>query len=73
MANASIKDDLIAQIEGLSPDLQRRVLDYAKSLSPKGVIGRELLRFEGVIPAAELQLMSKAIEEGCEKVEIGEW
>jgi hypothetical protein len=31
------------------------------------------LRFEGAIPAEDLQLMSKAIEEGCEKVDIDEW
>lgn len=71
--DTSIKDNLIAQVKNLPPDLQRRVLDFAKSLRPKGVEGKSLLRFEGAIPADDLQLMSKAIEEGCEKVDISGW
>jgi len=71
--DSSIKDDLIAQVENLSTHHQRQVLDFAKSLAPKGVAGKNLLRFEGAIPADDLEQMSKAIEEGCEKVDIGEW
>ncbi|MBI5238048.1 MAG: hypothetical protein HY887_06460 [Deltaproteobacteria bacterium] len=71
--DTSITDNLIAYVENLAPDLQRRVFDFAKSLRPKGVEGKSLLRFEGVIPADDLQLMSKAIEEGCEKVDISGW
>lgn len=71
--DTSIKDNLIAQVENLPSDLQRCVLDFAKSLLPKGVEGKSLLRFEGAIPADDLQLMSKAIEEGCEKVDISGW
>ncbi len=71
--DSSIKDDLITHVENLSTDHQRRVLDFAKSLAPEGVEGKSLLRFEGIIPADDLEQMSKAIEEGCEKVDIGEW
>jgi len=73
MTTESIKDNLIAQIDKLPHDLQLRVLDFVKALTPKGVEGKSLLRFEGAIPADDLQLMSKAIEEGCEKVDISEW
>jgi hypothetical protein len=73
MTTESIKDNLIAQIDKLPHDLQLRVLDFIKALTPKGVEGKSLLRFEGAIPADDLQLMSKAIEEGCEKVDISEW
>lgn len=73
MTTASIKDNLIAQINKLPYDLQLRVLDFAKALIPKGVEGKSLLRFEGAIPADDLKLISKAIEEGCEKVDISEW
>jgi len=41
-------------------------------LTPKGVEGRKLFRFEGAISINDLRLMSKAIEEGCEKVDIRE-
>jgi hypothetical protein len=64
MTTASIKDNLIAQIDKLPYDLQLRVLDFVKGLISKGVEGKSLLRFEGTIPADDLQLMSKAIEEG---------
>jgi hypothetical protein len=73
MTTESIKDNLIAQIDRLPHDLQLRVLDFVKALTPKGVEGKSLLRFEGFIPADDLQLMSKAIEEDCEKVDISEW
>ena len=73
MTTQSVKDSLITQIDKLPHDLQVRVLDMIKALTPKGVEGRSLLRFEGSISADDLQLMSKAIEEGCEKVDVNEW
>ncbi|MBI5409684.1 MAG: hypothetical protein HZA14_10000 [Nitrospirae bacterium] len=73
MTTASIKDNLFAQLDKLPYDLQLRVLDFVKTLIPKGVEGKSLLRFEGAISADDLQLMSKIIEENCEKVDTGEW
>jgi len=73
MTDTSIKENLIAQMDKLPYDLQVHVLDFAKALVPKGVEGKSLLRFEKAIPSDDLQLMSKAIEENCEKVDTGEW
>lgn len=73
MKTASIKEDLVAQIEKLPYDLQLRVLDFTKSLIPKGVKGKGLLRFEGAITANDLQIMSETIERGCEKIDSDEW
>jgi len=73
MTVTSIKEDLIAQIDKLPYDLQLRVLDYVKTLIPTGVEGNSLLKFEGAIPPDDLRLMSKAIEENCEKVDTSEW
>ena len=73
MTTQSVKDNLITQIDKLPHDLQVRVLDIIKALTSKGVEGKSLLRFEGSISEDDLQLMSKAIEEGCEKVDINEW
>ncbi|GJQ22825.1 hypothetical protein BIY37_06065 [Candidatus Brocadia sapporoensis] len=72
MATTYVKDNLIAQVEKLPYDLQLRVLDFVKSLIPKGVTGISLLQFEGTIPVDDLERMSKAIEE-CEKVGTSEW
>ena len=66
MTAESIKNNLIAQIDKLPRDLQVRVLDFVKAITPKGVEGKSLLRFAGSISAEDLQLMSKAIDEGCE-------
>jgi hypothetical protein len=68
-----IKDNLIDQIDKLPRDLQLRVLDFVKALTPKGVEGKSLLRFGGYIPTDDLRLMSAAIEEGCETVDGHEW
>lgn len=73
MTTADVKDSLISQLDKLPFDLQLRVLDFAKALAPSGVSGKSLLQFEGSIPLDELLLMTKAIEEGCEKVDSSEW
>ena len=73
MTNAVIRDNLIAQLDKLPHDLQLRVLDFASALIPKGITGKSLVKFEGIIPVEDLKLMSAAIEEGCEKVDINEW
>lgn len=73
MTNAVIKDGLLAQLDRLPHDLQLRVLDFAKTLYPKGVDGKNLLRFEGTITADDLRLMAEAIEENCERADVNEW
>lgn len=73
MATKSIRDKLLSQIEKLPYDLQLRVLDFVKALIPKGVEGKSLLRFEGAISVDDLKLISKTIEEGCERIDFNEW
>lgn len=73
MTTSMIKEKLMEQLDQLPHDLQLRVLDFAKALSPKGVEGRSLLRFEGLIPADEIRRMSQAIDDACEKVDVNEW
>ena len=72
MTDTSIKNELIDQIDKLSPELQRSLLDFAKTLVNNGTEGKSLLRFEGAIPAGDLELMRKVIEDGCEKVDTGD-
>lgn len=72
MKRASIKEDLVAQIEKLPYDLQLRVLDFTRSLIPKGVKGKSLLRFEGAITANDSKVMSETIEQGCETIDSDE-
>ncbi len=74
--NKPLIDQVVRQLESLPEDKQRRVLEFAESLGPtasKGVPGDQLLRFAGSIPPDQLELMSEAIENGCEQVDPNEW
>jgi len=73
MADTRIKEDLLAQLEKLPPASQAQLLELAKNLAPRGVAGKRLARFSGLISREDLKQMSEAIEESCEKVEPGEW
>ena len=73
MAKA-LKDEIIEQVERLDAPQQRQVLDFARQLaSPSGTPGRDLLRFKGLITQADLDAMSKAIEEHCEAIDPNGW
>ncbi|MDQ7784439.1 MAG: hypothetical protein RDU20_16255 [Desulfomonilaceae bacterium] len=74
--DTSTVDEVLEQLNGLPREMQRRVLEFARTLAqstPRGVPGQELLRFAGSIPMDDVSLMSEAIERGCEQVDIGEW
>jgi hypothetical protein len=69
--NTRVIDQVVRQLESLPEDKQRRVLEFAQSLgatAPGGVPGDQLLRFAGSISPDQLELMSEAIENGCEQV-----
>ena len=73
---STITQQIIRQLDQLPFELQRRVLDFAQALVlslPKGVPGKQLLRFAGAIGPDDIQAMSQAIEAGCEKVDTDEW
>ena len=76
MIDASVKTEIAEQLDSLSYDLQRRVLDFARVLAfsqPKGVPGKQLLDFAGAIERDDLEAMTQAIEEGCERINPDEW
>ncbi|MFM7406914.1 MAG: hypothetical protein ACKO3K_09695 [Cuspidothrix sp.] len=72
----SIADQIIEQFKIMPQDLQYQVLEFVRNLTKskiKGVPGKELLRFAGSIPKEDLQLISEAIKQDCEKVDFDEW
>jgi len=74
--NSPIVSKVVERLETLPYESQRRVLEFTLALAastPRGVAGRDLLRFAGVIPMDELHLMRQAIELGCEQVDWHEW
>ncbi len=73
---SAIEHDVMRQLDNLSPDLQRRVLAFVQALAqsfPKGVPGKKLLRFSGIMEAEDIRAMNQAIEAECERVEENEW
>lgn len=69
--NAEIK----AELAGLGPDAQRRVLEFVRLLKRRdsGTPGTDLAAFAGTIALDELRLIQTAIENGCEQVDLNEW
>ena len=71
----AIKEQIVKQLDGMSDDEQRRILELVRSLAaatPAGVPGRSLLRFAGVFEAEDPRRMAEAIEEGCKRVDPDE-
>jgi hypothetical protein len=74
MRQTTIKQEIIKKLDHMPPELQLRVLDFTQALvQPKGVPGKQLLRFAGILKADDIRAITQAIEEGCEQVEISEW
>jgi hypothetical protein len=71
-----IIDEVVEELKTLPHELQWRVLEFTRALTlstPRGVPGRQLLRFAGTISPDDAHLMRDAIEQGCERVDANEW
>jgi hypothetical protein len=76
MIDATIQSELLKEVGQLAPTLQRKVVDFARSLAqsrPRGTPGKQLLRFAGTMTHEEAQEFLKAIEEDCERIDPDEW
>ncbi|AFZ26802.1 MULTISPECIES: DUF2281 domain-containing protein [Cylindrospermum] len=75
----SIQEKIVEKIQLLPEEALTQVLDLVESLTqktpkkPVGVPGKQLLQFAGSIRADDLELMAKAIEADCGKVDLDEW
>jgi flagellar basal body L-ring protein FlgH len=72
MASSVITHEISRQVNQLPFELQQKVLQFAQNLvvnppKRKGVEGKELIHFAGVIKPDDIHAMSKAIEAGCER------
>jgi len=69
-------EEAIAQLKQLPEDQQdaiaARLLAEIQT-EPSGTPGYKLLRFAGSIPAEDLQMMAKAIQEDCDRIDVNEW
>ncbi|HHW41883.1 MAG TPA: hypothetical protein GXX19_12210 [Syntrophomonadaceae bacterium] len=75
MAREYVKQEILKQLDRLPYEVQRQVLNYVRTLAsfPKGVPGKQLVRFAGTLSEEDARVMSQAIEIGCEQVDTDEW
>lgn len=72
--DTTIIDRVVREMENMPHDQQYRVLKFVRTLTtPRGVPGKDLLKFAGTISPEDLRLMSEAIEEECERIDPDEW
>ena len=76
MVSEALARDVVREMDHMPIELQRRVLDFAHALAgsyPKGTSGRNMIKFAGSFSRDDLDEMSAAIAEGCEKVDPDAW
>lgn len=76
LGSASLKKEILDQINTLPSELQQKVLEFIHSLTrglPKGILGKNLLKFAGIISLDDLKIMIETIEDGCEQIDVHEW
>jgi len=74
--DSTFEEELREELNRLAPGEQQEVLEFVRSLAAKegrGVPGKALLRFGGMIQQDDLSLMEAAVEAGCERVHPHEW
>jgi hypothetical protein len=76
MEAVSVRDQIISQIDRLTPEQQQQALNYVSSLTlPRGETGKHLIESLKHIhfDPEDLEEMRKAIEEEFETVDLDDW
>lgn len=74
--DATLKRQLLDEIERLSPEKLARVYEYAHSLTsqlPPGASIDDLMALAGTIDDASARQMTSAIDDAFERVDSSEW
>ncbi len=72
----SVIPTVVEQMLVLPDDMQRQVLAFLQNLratTQRGVPGKQLVQFAGMIETEDLARMQQAIENACERVDSSEW
>jgi hypothetical protein len=72
----TIKDQILRDLDRLSPELQRRALELVRGLaapSLKGASVDDLLSLSGTLDNESAREMREAIEEHCERIDPRDW
>jgi hypothetical protein len=77
MQQITVKQQIDRELDVLTVDKQRKVLDFIIHLSgsgiPPGVPGKNLIKFAGSLSEEDAEELSQIIQEGCEKIDYNEW
>ena len=76
MAPAAIKQQILSDLDRLSPEQQHQAAEFVRGLARNtlpGVPGGSLLRFARTLDDESARKMLEAIDEGCERVDAGGW
>jgi hypothetical protein len=79
MVTASLKEQIISQLDDLTPEQQQQVLDFTQRLRhatpPGGISGDELWERAHTtgFSSDDLAEIAQAIEEGCERIDWDGW
>jgi hypothetical protein len=74
-----IKRRVLEQLDALDAEGKRKVLEFSEKLSSRSEVSVQrdtraaLLKYAGTIPEDDLDRISEAIEEGCERVNEEGW
>jgi hypothetical protein len=76
VASPTVKEQILSDLDQLSPDQQRRAADLVHALVaplPRGASIEDLLSVAGTLDDRAAREMMQAIEDGCERVDLDEW
>jgi hypothetical protein len=76
MIDLTIQNQLLQQVDQLTLEEQHRVLDFANSLSkmhPPTSRPKHFMELFGTLDPQSAEEMSRAIEEGCERIDPNDW
>jgi hypothetical protein len=71
-----VRDEIVARVDKLPPEMQEKVLRFVASLAapaPKGESGAALRQFSGSLDRISAEEMRRAIDGECERVDASEW
>lgn len=71
-----VKDEIVARVDKLPPEIQEQVLRFVASLAApaqKGESGAGLRYFSGSLDPVSAREMVRTIEDECVRVDAGEW
>lgn len=76
MIKSAIKKKLMHDLDKLPVEMQIKVQDFVHTMlvaKKKGVPGKSLLKYSGVLDADSCRKITSAVREGCGMVDSNEW